>query len=95
MRAVGGEPRKSKEHFAVTKSKAPANFRRAFSWLRSGTSSKNTNLKGLISFIFLNISSKGCATSLGKLATILCGNTRTSSENAGDVTVENTSMMRV
>ena len=37
MRVVGGEARKSKEHFAAAESKA-ASFCRAFFWLRPGTS---------------------------------------------------------
>ena len=88
---VGGESRKSRKPFAATKSSPSAKLRRTPSQ-RSETSSKNTNLKGLISFISRNVSNS--VTSWGKYTAVVPVRTITSSENKGDVTVENTSTMK-
>ena len=80
---VGGESRKSRAPFAATKFKPLSNS----PLYESGTSSKNTNLKGLTSFIVRNVlnsvaSQCGQGTSSAR--------TMTSSENTGDVMVEKT-----
>jgi len=88
VRMVGGESRKSKSPLAVVKCKAPVNSRRPSpSWL-SGTSSENINLKGLTLFIARNVSNN--MTSWGNQATCPT-RTTTSSENTGEVMVENNS----
>jgi len=87
LRTVGGESRKSRRPFADADSRASASSCCASQ--KSRTSSKNTNLKGLTSFIVRsapkNKSAQGKQVSKSARAT-------TSSGNTGDVIVENTSM---
>jgi hypothetical protein len=87
---MGGESRKSKRPLAVAESKALANFRRDSPWSGSGSTSENTNLKGLTSFIVRNVSKN--VTSEGRRVALWTPMRITSSENTGDVIVENTSM---
>lgn len=85
---VGGVSRNSSRPFAATKLKAPANSRRICHWWELDTSSENTNLKGLTSFIVRNVLNNvapQCGQATSSVRTI------TSSENVGDVMVENTS----
>ena len=84
---VGGESRKSKRLFPVAGFKAFSNFRRVSS---EDTVSKNTNLKGLTLFIVRSASRN--AGSEGGGVTASAPTKITSSENTGDVIVENTSM---
>ena len=94
---VGGELRKLREPPAITESKTSSNSRCLSHWSprqnSSRTGSKNTSLKGLTLFIARNVSSN--AISEGKLAISSPPMIRTSSENTGDVMVENTSMRLV
>jgi hypothetical protein len=87
---VGGESRKSRRPLAAAESKAPTNFRRVFSRRESMATSKNTNLKGLTLFIIRNVSNNVASES--RRAAVFTPRTITSSENTGDVIVENTSM---
>ena len=84
---VGGESRKSRRPLAVTETKASSNFRCASPGGKSGSTSKNTNLKGLSPFILRNVSNNG--TSEGREVTTLTPMMITSSENTGDTIVEN------
>ena len=87
---VGGEVRKSRNPLLVTESKASATFRRASSWSRFETTSKIINLKGLTSFIARNVLYN--VISEDKWAIESLPSMRASSENTGDVIVENISM---
>jgi hypothetical protein len=93
LRKVGGELRKSKSPLAITESKAPANFWCASLRDKRGAMSKNTNLKGLTLFIARSVSNS--VTSEGKRAAASTPMRIASSENTGDMIVENTSMMMV
>ena len=88
---VGGESRKSRKPCATTKSSALTQSRRTSS-RRPRAPSKNTNLKGLISFILHNVSN--IVTCWGKYLTVVALRTITSSENTGDMIVENISMTK-
>ena len=85
MRAVGGESRKP---FATMNSKAPASSRCPFPWNGSEVSSRNTRLKGIASFIVRNVLNDDSLWGKPKLDVSV--RTMTSSENTGDVIVENT-----
>jgi len=87
---TGEELRKSRRPFAVTKSKATANFRPTSPREESETSRKNTNLKGLTSFILPNVSNN--KTSSGKKFVACSVRVIAISENTGDVMVKNTPM---
>jgi len=87
LRMVGGEPRNSRRPFSVAESRASVSSRCASQ--KSKTSSKNTNLKGLTSFIVRRASKNKSAQ--GKQVSKRA-RTTTSSEKTGDVIVENTSM---
>jgi len=89
---VGGEWRKSRKPFAVAESKTPATADRATpARPKNGPSSKNTNLNGLNSFTLRNVLNK--VSSQCKVVISWPARTMTSSENAGDLRVENISMM--
>jgi len=93
---VGGESRKSRKPFETTSSTASFNGNRASTDFQCpslttehGPSNKNTSSKGLTSYIFRNVWKN--MSWWGK-EILQCGRTTTSSENTGDVIVENTSM---
>jgi len=92
-RMVGGESRKSRRPFAVTNSKPLSKSSRAPGRARSETSSENTSLKGLTSSIARNISNNEASPDTRELC--VGPTTITSSENTGEVIVENNSKTEV
>ena len=83
---VGGESRKSRRPFAVTESRASANSCRPSQTYGSSATSKNTSSKCLTLFIQRNAEKN--VTGKGKWQLVRA---ITSSENTGDVIVENSS----
>jgi hypothetical protein len=84
---VGGESKKSKKPLVIAKSRAPTDSRRA------PPVSKNANLKGLTSFIACSVSNNVISES--KRTASSSRMRIASSENTGDVIVENTSVTMV
>ena len=86
---AGGESKDLRKPLVVTKSRVLSNLRSVPSRKGPKTSSNNTNLKGLISFILPNVSN---GTSFwGWKVAVSPSRTIMSSENTGDVMVENAS----
>jgi hypothetical protein len=90
---MGGELRKSRRPLAATLFKTPSRFRRASLKSRSGVKSKNISLKGLTRFIERNVSNN--PRSGGILVSAVAPTRITSSENLGEVIVENAFMTMV
>jgi hypothetical protein len=85
-----GSPENREDHSRPQSPKLPPTSAVPSPGARSGATSKNTNLKGLTSFIVRNVSNN--VASEDRRAAVLTPRTITSSENTGDVIVENTSM---